>query len=103
VSLEEEGCRTWWCTPVIPALGRLRQEDREFRPCFKKETERVIWTESQGRSHGTGDGDLERFFSQRRPTGLPAPARRWERQEWDPWELGVEWPGADPGIRRPVV
>jgi hypothetical protein len=20
----------WWCTPVIPALGRLRQEDLEF-------------------------------------------------------------------------
>jgi hypothetical protein len=32
----------WWCMPVIPALGRLRQEDLEFltsltytaRPCF---------------------------------------------------------------------
>jgi hypothetical protein len=21
----------WWHTPVIPALGRLRQEDREFK------------------------------------------------------------------------
>jgi hypothetical protein len=20
----------WWCTPVIPALGRLRQEYQEF-------------------------------------------------------------------------
>jgi hypothetical protein len=20
----------WWCTPVIPALRRLRQEDQEF-------------------------------------------------------------------------
>jgi hypothetical protein len=20
----------WWCTPVIPALGKLRQEDHEF-------------------------------------------------------------------------
>jgi hypothetical protein len=35
---------TWWCTPVIAALGRLKQEDHEFkvilgyrvRPCLKK-------------------------------------------------------------------
>jgi hypothetical protein len=34
----------WWCTPVIPALGKLRQEDCEFqasldytvRSCLKK-------------------------------------------------------------------
>jgi hypothetical protein len=34
----------WWCTPVIPAFGRLRQEDLEFKanvgyivsPCLKK-------------------------------------------------------------------
>jgi hypothetical protein len=34
----------WWCTPVIPAFGRLRQEDHEFkaslghiaRLCLKK-------------------------------------------------------------------
>jgi hypothetical protein len=34
----------WWCTPVIPALRRLRQEDHEFeasldytvRPHLKK-------------------------------------------------------------------
>jgi hypothetical protein len=33
-----------WCTPIIPALGRLRQEDHEFKaslgytqkPCLKK-------------------------------------------------------------------
>jgi hypothetical protein len=23
--------RAWWCIPVIPALGRLRQKDHEFR------------------------------------------------------------------------
>jgi hypothetical protein len=23
--------RAWWCTTVIPALGRLRQEDLEFK------------------------------------------------------------------------
>jgi hypothetical protein len=36
--------QVWWCTPVIPALRRLRQEDGEFqasldhrvRPGFKK-------------------------------------------------------------------
>jgi hypothetical protein len=22
--------QVWWCTPVLPALGRLRQEDCEF-------------------------------------------------------------------------
>jgi hypothetical protein len=22
--------QAWWCTPVIPALGRLRQEGHEF-------------------------------------------------------------------------
>jgi hypothetical protein len=36
----------WWCTPVIPAFGRQRQEDGEFktslgyiaRPCLKTKT-----------------------------------------------------------------
>ena len=35
--------RVWWCMPVIPVFGRLRQEDHRFvaslsilvRPCFK--------------------------------------------------------------------
>jgi hypothetical protein len=26
-----EACWVWWCTPVIPAPGRLRQEDLKFR------------------------------------------------------------------------
>jgi hypothetical protein len=40
--------QAWWCTPVIPALRRLRQEDHEFevdlsiivRPCLKKKTKK---------------------------------------------------------------
>jgi hypothetical protein len=39
-----------WCTPVIPALGRLRQEDCEFeasldcmaRPVSKKQQKKCI-------------------------------------------------------------
>jgi hypothetical protein len=38
----------WWCKPEIPTLGRLRQEDGEFKdslgyktkPCLKK---RNLW------------------------------------------------------------
>jgi hypothetical protein len=26
----------WWCTPVIPAGGRLRQEDFEFKDSLGK-------------------------------------------------------------------
>jgi hypothetical protein len=26
-----ERSQAWWCTPVIPALGRLRREDGKFQ------------------------------------------------------------------------
>jgi hypothetical protein len=26
-----ELCQVWWCTLVIPALGKLRQEDQRFK------------------------------------------------------------------------
>jgi hypothetical protein len=30
--MAEEKCESWvwWCTPIIPALGRLRQKDYNF-------------------------------------------------------------------------
>jgi hypothetical protein len=28
---EQQESRVWWCAPIIPALKRLRQEDREFQ------------------------------------------------------------------------
>jgi hypothetical protein len=39
----------WWCTPVIPALGRLRQENYKFkvslgyteRICLKKPKDKI--------------------------------------------------------------
>jgi hypothetical protein len=42
--LKSARVQVWWCTPVISALGRLKQEDLEFeanldyrvRPCLKK-------------------------------------------------------------------
>jgi hypothetical protein len=43
-----ELCQAWWCIPITPTHGRLRQEDHEFdaslgyilKPCQKKEKER---------------------------------------------------------------
>jgi hypothetical protein len=40
----------WWCTTIILALGRLRQEDGEIqanpgcivRPCLKKKKEKKV-------------------------------------------------------------
>jgi hypothetical protein len=46
----------WWDMPLIPALGRLRQEKWEFkanldlnkgRPCFKKTKNSLFWTHLQ--------------------------------------------------------
>jgi hypothetical protein len=27
-------CWAWWCIPVIPVAGRLKQEDPELRPAW---------------------------------------------------------------------
>jgi hypothetical protein len=50
------GCKSWvwWCTPVTPTLGRLRQEDLKFevsldytvRPSFKN------FKKKEGRKEG---------------------------------------------------
>jgi hypothetical protein len=26
-----DSCQEWWCTPVMPAFGRLGQKDNEFQ------------------------------------------------------------------------
>jgi hypothetical protein len=47
----KNSCWVWWYTPVIPALGRIRQENHEFegslvytvRPCLKKTTKRTLF------------------------------------------------------------
>jgi hypothetical protein len=31
-----QGSWAWWCIPIIPALGTLRQEGHKFEPCLKK-------------------------------------------------------------------
>jgi hypothetical protein len=40
--IHKKSCQAWWCTPAIPAFGRLRPEDFKFnitlgymvRPCL---------------------------------------------------------------------
>ena len=47
----------WWCTPVIPVLGRLKQEDCRFetslsnlaRPCFKIKKQKGLGVQLRGR------------------------------------------------------
>jgi hypothetical protein len=51
-SLDSKSPNVWWCTPVIPALVRLRLEDCKFeasldykvRLCFKKKKKTPLWT-----------------------------------------------------------
>lgn len=33
----------WWCIPVIPALGRCRQEDQEFKACLSCFSLELAW------------------------------------------------------------
>jgi hypothetical protein len=55
-----------WSTPVIPALGRLRQEGHEFkasldylvRPCLKQKQKDITPHAQQASRHLTVQGDL---------------------------------------------
>jgi hypothetical protein len=49
IEKKQHGCM-WWFTPIIPMLGRLRQEDSELevsldylaRSCLRKTTSRML-------------------------------------------------------------
>jgi hypothetical protein len=38
----------WWCTPIFPALRRLRQEDYEFKANLdSRASSRLVWAEKK--------------------------------------------------------
>jgi hypothetical protein len=41
-SLVKKRCEAWWCMPVIPALGRLRQKDTKF-----KASRAILWVKAR--------------------------------------------------------
>jgi hypothetical protein len=50
----------WWCTPVIPALRRLRQEDWEFQTSLDKVVRRLRreGEQEEGRKEGVEQNSL---------------------------------------------